>query len=370
MAKRLVVYRLAGIDLTEVWDVLISAAKDIALVYGGSVLAGGLIGGIGGAFLGGVGAIPGVAAGATAGGYIGTWVLTLLGLGSFIDGMNLVAPEAFQHYEKGFTEAWGPERHDPQHGSGAIGNPSTAAFHLANGHATLVVAILAVIVAYLTRGKGDNKAFLSQIAGSKRLGPRPARWFQQNQERLHKHPALQSRGNGGAKSGTLPSPQPPSPPASAQNSAPSSHNAKPDFIATSTGDVGAAKDLGPNKLKGLERELRVVELSGGKSAQRARIGKDGELIVEDTPIYKDGNIVSAIDVFGKNGELIQVGGPGKNANPKTLEKTKRAMEALKEEAEKRGVSARVYLERGDSERFDELVREAGKILGKENVIIF
>lgn len=75
-AKRLIVDRLKGIDLTDVWDIFISAVKEIALLYGGSVLAGGLIGGVGGAFLGGVGAIPGAAAGATAGGYVGSWVLT------------------------------------------------------------------------------------------------------------------------------------------------------------------------------------------------------------------------------------------------------------------------------------------------------
>jgi hypothetical protein len=50
--------------------------------------------------------------------------------------------------------------------------------------------------------------------------------------------------------------------------------------------------------------------------------------VEDTPIIRNGQVVSGADVFGKNGELIQVGGPGKNANDVVFEKTKRSLEVL------------------------------------------
>lgn len=89
----------------------------------------------------------------------------------------------------------------------------------------------------------------------------------------------------------------------------------------------------------LERELRVAELTGGRSAQSYAYDKRGNINVQDTPIIRDGQIVSGIDVIGKNGELIQVGGPGKNANDGVFLRTKRALEALKDEARVRGVKA-------------------------------
>jgi len=97
--------------------------------------------------------------------------------------------------------------------------------------------------------------------------------------------------------------------------------------------------LTPNKLKAVERELRVAEIVGGRSATRSRIREsDGKSIVEDTPIIRDGQVISGIDVFGKNGEIIQVGGPGKNANDVVFEKTKSSLEALKSEAQLRGTT--------------------------------
>lgn len=143
---------------------------------------------------------------------------------------------------------------------------------------------------------------------------------------------------------------------------------KPDYIATSQGDVGATAGLGPRKLSALERELQVVEITGGKSAQTSRV-ENGRVITEDTPITRDGQVISGIDVFGKNGELIQVGGPGKNANDAVFERTKRALAALKEEAMIRGTRAQVYYEAGNSERFKDLIRESQRILGKENVFV-
>ncbi len=127
--------------------------------------------------------------------------------------------------------------------------------------------------------------------------------------------------------------------------------------------------MGPRKLTGLQRELRVVEITGGRSATTSRIGKNGNIIIEDTPIIRDGKVVSGIDVFGKNGELIQVGGPGKNANDVVLAKTKRALEALKNEAQSRNTVAQVYYEAGNSDRFTQLILESQKILGKNNVFV-
>ncbi|WP_137940480.1 hypothetical protein [Chitinivorax sp. B] len=119
----------------------------------------------------------------------------------------------------------------------------------------------------------------------------------------------------------------------------------------------------------LQRELRVAEISGGRVAAVSRLDKDGNLIIEDIPIIRNGQVVSGIDVIGRNGELIQVGGPGKNANDKVFARTKNALEALKDEALLRGVKAQVYYEQGNSSRFNDLVLESQRILGKKNVFL-
>ena len=48
MSQRMIAQSLSHIDLSTIWHILISACQDIALYYGGSVLAGGFIGGAGG----------------------------------------------------------------------------------------------------------------------------------------------------------------------------------------------------------------------------------------------------------------------------------------------------------------------------------
>ena len=210
LAFEMIAQRLTGIDLSAIWPILVSACQDIALYYGGTVVAGGLIGGVGGALLGGVGAVPGAAAGAAAGSYAGGWVLAMLGLKSLVEGLAQAIPEALRYYESGFLEAWGPLRQDRQHGfvSRATGDPAFAALDFANGHVIMVLAILTALLAYFTRGKGDKAALLNDIRRSPRLGPRVAKWIEENERRLAQHPALQSRGRGGAAGGSAPAPAP------------------------------------------------------------------------------------------------------------------------------------------------------------------
>jgi hypothetical protein len=210
-AQRIIARQLSGIDLSSVWPTLISACQDIALLYGGSVVAGAVIGGAGGAFVGGVGAVPGAAAGAAAGSYLGGWVLGLLGLKSLVDGVTEAVPQALKFYERGFSEAWGPTRHEHVHPAICTTgcNPSFAATDLANGHVILVSAILTALVAYLTRGKGDKGALLKEVGHSPRLGPKVAQWIDQNEDRLRRHPALQSRAGGASGSRASPREQPP-----------------------------------------------------------------------------------------------------------------------------------------------------------------
>jgi len=211
LARQMVIQTFAGIEISTVANILIAACEDVALYYGGSVIGGGLIGGIGGAFLGGVGAIPGAAAGMAAGAYVGGWVLAILGLKSLVEGLADSIPEALGFYANGFNEAWGPARQDPRYDiiSRPGGNTGAAAFDLANGHVILVGAILSAMVAYLTKGKGNKTALLQEISQSRRLGPKFARWFEENEERLRRHPALQSRSRGAQGRGAAPSKKPP-----------------------------------------------------------------------------------------------------------------------------------------------------------------
>lgn len=198
-AQHLIASRLSGINLSSIWGILMAVCEDIALYYGGSVIAGGLIGGVGGVFLGGVGAIPGAAAGAAAGSHVGGAVLSMLGLKSLVAGVFQSVPEALEYYETGFREAWGPTRQDRLScfGATAWGSPSAAAFHLAQGHVIMVTTILAVLLAYVTRGRGDKAAALKEISQSPRLGPKVAQWVEQNEVELSHHPLLRPRDGGG-----------------------------------------------------------------------------------------------------------------------------------------------------------------------------
>ena len=195
IARRLIAQRLVGIDLSVIWPVLIAACQDIALYYGGSVIVGGAIGGIGGAFFGGVGAVPGAAAGAAAGSYVGGAVLGFLGLKSLVEGLAEAIPEALTSYRDGFVKAWGPVRRDPLSSVDGFGrgDASFAAFDLADGHVIMISLILMGMISYLTRGRGDKAMLLSEISRSPRLGRPVAQWLEQNEERLRRCPALQSR---------------------------------------------------------------------------------------------------------------------------------------------------------------------------------
>jgi len=99
---------LCGIDLTDIWQILIDVCEEIALYFGGAVLLGGAIGGIAGAFAGGVGALPGATIGAGVGAQAGGWILALLGLKSLVEGLGDSLSRAIEHYRIGFLEAWGP----------------------------------------------------------------------------------------------------------------------------------------------------------------------------------------------------------------------------------------------------------------------
>lgn len=100
-ALRVLAERLQGISLAGIGETLLSACKDIALVWGASVLLGGAAGGAVGMLAGGVGAVPGATAGAGLGLQASTWVLSMLGLKELIEDLAAAIPKALRHYEQG-----------------------------------------------------------------------------------------------------------------------------------------------------------------------------------------------------------------------------------------------------------------------------
>jgi hypothetical protein len=192
LAHRLLAERLSGIDLSVVGEILLSACKDIALVWGASILLGGAAGALIGFFGLGVGALPGAAAGAAFGTQAGAWVLGFLGLKALIEDLGTAIPDALRHYELGFKLAWGPvHRWEQDEGT------HRAPYELAEGHLVLMMAMLSALMAYLTRGRGDPAAkarILQEIRQSPRLGPKVADWVVANEDKLTRHPSLKPKG--------------------------------------------------------------------------------------------------------------------------------------------------------------------------------
>lgn len=203
MAQRLLVERLSGIDLSMVGEILLSACKDIALVWGASILLGGSAGALIGFFGLGVGAVPGAAAGAALGTQAGAWALGFLGLKALIEDLGTAIPAALRHYEMGFKLAWGPVRRWEQDEG-----THRAPYELAEGHLVLMVAMLSALMAYLTRGRGDPGAkarILQKIREGPRLGSKVAGWVVANEDKLTRHPALKPKGQRVEMSASKPS---------------------------------------------------------------------------------------------------------------------------------------------------------------------
>jgi hypothetical protein len=252
IARRLIAERLAGIDLSAIWPILIAACQDIALYYGGSVVLGGVIGGVGGALFGGVGAVPGAAAGAAAGSYVGGAVLALLGLKSLVEGLAQSIPEALRCYQDGFLKAWGPVRREREPGLDGFGHgdPAFAAYDLANGHVIMISLVLTGMIAYLTRGRGDRAVLLNEISRSPRLGPRVAKWVEENWEKLRGHPALQSR-----RHGTLPGNEPGPAPKKGRTSTQEKQGQRPAGMPQKKVPCFTTKDLPKKSEDEFDRQL-------------------------------------------------------------------------------------------------------------------
>lgn len=196
--------KLSGIGLADIWPVLREICHDVALYVGGGVLAGSVIGAGVGMLVFGAGILPGATAGALVGAQAGNLLLGFFGLKSVVGFMADSLPRAAHAYQAGFREAWGrmPDlginSFDAPHFGADFQPGSTyhAARDFARGHEILVIALLAGMAAYLTRGKGQLPALLAEVRQSARLGPKMAGWLEQNADRLVRQPLLQERGKG------------------------------------------------------------------------------------------------------------------------------------------------------------------------------
>jgi len=127
----------------------------------------------------------------------------------------------------------------------------------------------------------------------------------------------------------------------------------PALSAVSVADATAATTTAALAGRALAnaREARVADLIGGR-------------IAGDLPIFLPGVGRSAVDVIGRSGELIGVGGPAKARDLADLGVKLKILAGV---AEKAGVKAQYYFQKGTPM---EAIRLAQKWLGKENVFEF
>lgn len=128
---------------------------------------------------------------------------------------------------------------------------------------------------------------------------------------------------------------------------PSCQSAIVEALDGGTGRVGSARAVSSDEL-GKAREAYVARLVGGRLANDVRVSLQGVG-------------TSAIDVYGKAGEFIGVGGPSKAFKLSVFGTHLKVLAAAAEEA---GVKAQYYLEVGTPL---EAFRLAQKWLGKDNV---
>ena len=181
---------LDGMGIDAVWPTLRELCHDFALYMGGSVLAGGMVGGGLDFLVFGSGILPGAIAGTDAGARVGAVLLNLFGVNAVVDDMVDEIPLAMAAYAQGVGQAWGDMPRPGGHAGPA--GACWAARQFARGHEILILALLTGIVAELARpGKWGRPDVLGEIRRSARLGPAVARWVEQHGSALAGHPRLQ-----------------------------------------------------------------------------------------------------------------------------------------------------------------------------------
>lgn len=124
-------------------------------------------------------------------------------------------------------------------------------------------------------------------------------------------------------------------------------------ITQAVGDyvTGSVSPSSPSAV-GAAREAAVAAYEGGTVS--------GMMV-------KGASTSTDVDVIGKAGEYIGVGGPAKGASADALSSFGQKLSALKEAAGKAGVGVKYYLEQGTSKQAIDLAK---KILGNNAVTVF
>ncbi|KKI26711.1 polymorphic toxin type 15 domain-containing protein [Pseudomonas syringae group genomosp. 3] len=198
--------RWADLDIEQIVDVLVQISREVALILGGSVAIGSIVGGVAGGFFLGVGAVPGLVVGGGIGLQVGSLVLSGLGLYSIAEYFYRGLPECLLTLQDGITTAWSAEQEkfagvDPTGGSMARREYAieSASRLLARGQEQVVTLLLTAIVTYLTRGQiksglmggVDNLAARSAKLQSDISNRRLADWLAKNEKKLLAHPEFQ-----------------------------------------------------------------------------------------------------------------------------------------------------------------------------------
>jgi hypothetical protein len=234
----------ASLKLGVIWPILIGLASDIALYVGGGAASGAALWAAVGFFFGGIGAIPGALAGASIGTSAGLGLLNWIGIASLAKDLAHAIPQAIGCYVDGIKTAWGPEPERSWRSGGFNAAPTAphsdtglvfqASHQIAQGHVILIAAILMAIMAYVTRGKGDKVALLTEMRNSPRLGPKMADWVQANEAQFPQAmAAMESRAAGKGGGGSAK--------AAGEAQTPSQASGRP---SSRQSEVDVGKDLG------------------------------------------------------------------------------------------------------------------------------
>ncbi|RMV88594.1 DUF6861 domain-containing protein [Pseudomonas amygdali] len=196
----------ASIDITEILPVLLQLVKEVAMIMGGSVAVGTLVGGAAGSLAFGAGAVPGAIAGSGIGLQVGNLILLGMGLSAIADYFYQGLPACLATLYEGMVTAWNAEEGVKPPGLDPTGASAwlideridAAARQLARGQEQLVMLLLTAIVTYITRGQIkagivgslDGIAARSAKLQADMTNKQIAGWLARNEQKLLAHPEL------------------------------------------------------------------------------------------------------------------------------------------------------------------------------------
>lgn len=193
-SARILLQRFSDLDIGNILDELIDVVAQMAMIVVGSALTGGAIGAGIGAFAGGAGAVPGGITGSLIGIEVSGWILTILGLESLAEFFIKGLPRISDFYKRGIKIAWDGPRSDGGQSPFMQDDPfaqDRATHQIALGHVELVALLLAAIVEYLTRGRGNANMLAQEMKASSK-GAHLGEWMLKQEDGLKKRPDLQA----------------------------------------------------------------------------------------------------------------------------------------------------------------------------------